>query len=136
VRAYTRVADQPIENRNKVYRPDHLVVLDATLLSDDVLAGLAPGGALVLNTTESAEVLARRYPAFRVAAIDATSIARAHKIGSRSVVIVNTTIAGALARVFGLELATLEAWTAPVGPMIQLIWTRPSMLGFCCSPCS
>ena len=28
VRAYTRVDDAPVTNRNKVYRPDHVVVLD------------------------------------------------------------------------------------------------------------
>ncbi len=52
VRAYTRVSDEPITNRNKVYEPDHLVVLDPTLLGDDVVAGLAPGGTLLINTPE------------------------------------------------------------------------------------
>src|SRR5271169_5478591 len=50
VRAYTRVSDRPVDNRNKVYQPDHLLVLDPSLLDDDALAGLAEGGALVLNT--------------------------------------------------------------------------------------
>ena len=42
VRAYTRVADETITNRNKVYEPDHLLVLDETLL------GLRPRPATVL----------------------------------------------------------------------------------------
>src|SRR5690242_13543769 len=52
VRAYTRVSDRPIENRNKVYQPDHLLVLDPTLLVDEVVAGLQPGGTLIVNTTQ------------------------------------------------------------------------------------
>ncbi len=108
IRAYTRVGDGAIENRNKVYRPDHLIVLDPTLLGPDALAGLADGGTLLVNTPEPAEVLAARFPRVRVAAVDASAIARRHGIGTRSVVIVNTTIAGAYVRAFGLPFEALE----------------------------
>ena len=40
VRAYVRADERPIENRNKVYRPDHVLVLDNTLLGDEVVSGL------------------------------------------------------------------------------------------------
>ncbi len=50
IRAYTRVSDDPIVNRNKVYSPDHLLVLDPTLLGADVVAGLPEGGLLLLNS--------------------------------------------------------------------------------------
>src|SRR5512147_872892 len=61
VRAYTRVSDGPIENRNKVYWPDHLVVLDPTLLGADAVAGLARGGTLLLNTSEPLEAFGGRF---------------------------------------------------------------------------
>jgi len=109
VRAYTRVGDGPITNRNKVYEPDHLVVLDPTLLGDAVVAGLAPGGTLLLNSPEAPEAFAERFGRFRIATVDATAIARKHGIGTRSVVIVNTTIAGAFARVHELELDAVQA---------------------------
>lgn len=108
VRAYLRVDDAPITNRNKVYAPDHLLVLDPILLDAAALLGLRPGGTMVVNTPEAPEVLARRYPGFRVATVDATGIARGHGIGSRSVVIVNTTIAGAFARALDLPWDALE----------------------------
>ncbi len=108
VRAYTRVSARPIENRNKVYQPDHLLVLDPTLLGPEVVAGLAEGGALVLNSAEPIEAFAGRFERYRLALVDATGIARRHGIGTRSVVIVNTTIAGAFARAVGLPLAALE----------------------------
>src|SRR5512142_2347303 len=61
VRAYTRVSDRPIENRNKVYRPDRLRVIDATLLGPETVAGLADGGTLLVNTPESCDALAERF---------------------------------------------------------------------------
>lgn len=108
VRAYTRVSDDPITDRNKVYKPDHLLVLDPTLLGDEVVTGLAPGGTLLVNTPEDPSEMAKRFPGFRTATVDATAIARRHGIGTRSVVIVNTTIAGAFARAMDLPLAALE----------------------------
>jgi 2-oxoacid:acceptor oxidoreductase gamma subunit (pyruvate/2-ketoisovalerate family) len=108
IRAYTRVGDEPIRNRNKVYHPDHLLVLDPTLLGDDTVAGLAPGGLLLINSHEPPGAFAPRFGRFRVATIDATAIARRHGIGTRSVVIVNTTIAGAYARAVDLPFDALE----------------------------
>jgi len=115
VRAYTRVCDTPIENRNKIYFPDHLLVLDPTLISDEILAGLAPGGTLLINTPDGPEKFAGRFEAQRLATVDATAIARRHKIGARSVVIVNTTIAGAFVRALDLPLAALEKAYAHLG---------------------
>ncbi|HET8724629.1 MAG TPA: 2-oxoacid:acceptor oxidoreductase family protein, partial [Anaeromyxobacteraceae bacterium] len=43
IRAFTRVDTVPIRNRNKVYRPHHVVVLDAGLLGAEVLDGADPG---------------------------------------------------------------------------------------------
>ena len=108
VRAYVRASDAPIENRNKVYHPDHLLVLDPTLLGSEILSGLAKGGTLLVNTTEDPDALAARFPGFRIATVDATGIARRHGIGTRSVVIVNTTIAGAFVRAMALPLSALE----------------------------
>jgi len=104
IRAYTRVDDKRITNRNKVYNPDHLIVLDPGLMSPAVLDGVAPGALLLINTTEEGAAVAKRYPSLRVGVIDATSIARKHGIGTASVVIINTTLVGAYARL--LELPT------------------------------
>lgn len=112
VRAYTRVSDEPVTNRNKVYEPDELLVLDDSLLGADVLDGLLPGGSLLINTTRSLAELDAKFGAafapFTLMVVDATEIARRHGIGSRSVVIVNTTIAGAYARAHDIPLEVLE----------------------------
>ncbi|MBW2526112.1 MAG: FAD-dependent oxidoreductase [Deltaproteobacteria bacterium] len=108
VRAYARVSDGAITNRNKVYQPDHLLVLDPSLLSSVAVAGLVPGGTLLVNTPSAPDELAEAYGAFRIATVDATKIARQHGIGTRSVVIVNTTIAGAFAKLMDVPLQALE----------------------------
>lgn len=107
VRAYARAALEPIRNRNRVYQPDHLLVLDPTLLSDDIVDGVVAGGVLLLNSSEPLDAYDGRFPGLRLAVVDATRIARDHGIGSRSKVIVNTTVVGAYACVAGLPLGTL-----------------------------
>ncbi len=108
IRAYTRVSDGEITNRNKVYHPDNLLVLDPSLMGSDVVTGLAAGGMLVVNTPTPLDHAGSIYAPFQVASVDATGIARKHGIGTRSVVIVNTTIAGAYAKVMGMDLKLLE----------------------------
>lgn len=47
--SFTRISDQPIEIHSMIYQPDVVVVLDYTLLSPNILAGLKPEGALITN---------------------------------------------------------------------------------------
>ncbi len=115
VRAYTRVDKVPITNRNKVYRPNHLLLLDPALIGDDVLEGLVPGGTVLLNSGDPPEAFAQGFAGYRLATVDATAIARRHGIGTRSVIIVNTTIVGAYAKLTGLPLETVEQTYAELG---------------------
>ncbi|MDH3454923.1 MAG: FAD-dependent oxidoreductase, partial [Desulfuromonadales bacterium] len=115
VRAFTRVDRDPIKNRNKVYRPDHLLVLDAALLGPEVLDGVAPGAVILLNSAEQAEKYGASFADYRFGLIDATGIAREHGIGTSTVVIINTTLVGAYARLLGLPLEMLEEAYAKMG---------------------
>jgi 2-oxoacid:acceptor oxidoreductase gamma subunit (pyruvate/2-ketoisovalerate family)/2-oxoacid:acceptor oxidoreductase delta subunit (pyruvate/2-ketoisovalerate family) len=108
VAAYTRVDRSVITNRNKIYRPDHLLVLDEGLLGPQVLSGAAPGALLLLNAKSDSTRFAERFPGCRLGVVDATSIAREHGIGSAAVVVVNTTILGAYVRMLGVPLDVLE----------------------------
>jgi len=111
VQAYLRCDDEPIHNPNQIYEPDHLVVLDPTLISPTILAGLKPGGWILLNCEKPPEYYAgqERVAAFRIATVDATSIAVRHGLGSRTVPIVNTALAGAAARLLGMNLDSVLA---------------------------
>ncbi len=135
VRAYTRVSDEPITNRNKVYRPDRLLVLDPSLLGADVVEGLVPEGSLLLNTPEPLEAFQGQFESFALATIDATAIARRHGIGSRTVIIVNTTIAGAYAKVHDIPLDILRETYDALGLLsnfdaaveaFEVVQTRPA----------
>lgn len=115
IQAFTRVDRQTIANRNKVYQPDHLIVLDEALMGPQVLSGTAPGALLLLNTRSDLDAYAGQYANYRLGVVDATAIAREHGIGSSSVVIINTTILGAYARLLGVPLDALEAAFASLG---------------------
>ncbi len=108
IQAYVRADDEEITNHNLVREPDHVIVLDPTLIRDSVLAGASPDGWLILNTPK----LPDAWPSFRgrrVAAIDATSIAIRHGLGTRAVPIINTTMMGAIARIFGFSFDEVRA---------------------------
>jgi len=102
VEAYLRLDRSQIWVRTNVYQPDHVVVMDKTLLQGiDVTMGLKPGGWILIN----APVLpsqAEKLSNFRLAIVDATRIALTHQLGTRTHPIVNTAMMGALARVLGM----------------------------------
>jgi len=101
VEAYLRLDRTKILVRTNVYTPDHVVVLDHTLLATaDVTRGLRQGGWILVNTPECPYDLAS-FAGFRLALVDATRIALRHRLGTRTHPIVNTAITGALARVLG-----------------------------------
>ena len=58
ITAYNRISNNPITIHSNIYEPDYVVVVDDTLLeSVDVTAGLKKDGAIVINTTKSADYL-------------------------------------------------------------------------------
>lgn len=112
VQAYVRVDDSEITNSNPIRTPDHLIVLDRTLISPAILVGAKPSGWIMLNSADAPEAFADLFPGRRVAAIDATRLALDHGLGTRAVPLVNTTLFGAAARVLGLTIADVESTLA------------------------
>lgn len=56
ITAYNRISDKPITIHSNIYEPDYVVVVDDTLLETvPVTDGLKKTGAIVINTTKSAE---------------------------------------------------------------------------------
>ncbi len=115
VQAFCRWDDALITNRNLIYEPDHVVVLDPTLVGPTIVGGLKPGGWILINTDEDPDAVAARFPQNRVAAVDATAIAREHGLGTRSVPIVNTALTGALGRILGFPLEEMLAALEQLG---------------------
>lgn len=102
VLAFTRVDSKPIRLRTAIYEPDHLIILDATLIkSTNVFSGLKSGGTILVNTSSPLSMFnfPEEYPS---AAVDAADIAARHGLGTRSMPIVNTAILGAFAKFSGI----------------------------------
>jgi len=101
VTAYTRIDESPIRIRTNIYRPDHVVVLDPTLLDFiDVTEGLEKEGWLIVNSHNRPSELNVDHK--NVATVNATKIARKYRLGSVSSPIVNTSILGAVSRATGV----------------------------------
>jgi 2-oxoacid:acceptor oxidoreductase gamma subunit (pyruvate/2-ketoisovalerate family) len=102
--AFARIAEpgDDLFVRQDIRHPDHLLVLDATLLGTaDVLAGLRPGGWVVANSPDAPAAIG--VPAeFRAATVDASTIAVKHRLGSLAQPVVNTAILGAFVRATGI----------------------------------
>ncbi len=102
VTAFTRIDDKPILIRSKIYEPDHLVVLEPTLLiAINVFSGLKPGGWVLINSTKDPKDV-EAPENVKVATVDANTIAVKHGLGTKESPIVNTSILGAFARVTGI----------------------------------
>ncbi len=104
--AFTRIDKEPIEVRSHIYEPDVVVTLDPTIMNIvDVSSGLKIKGTLVLNTKFSPQELKKSFPNFRIATVDATSIAL-QRLG---VSITNTVMLGALLKAIGIvKLSNVE----------------------------
>jgi 2-oxoacid:acceptor oxidoreductase gamma subunit (pyruvate/2-ketoisovalerate family) len=102
VMAFTRFDNKTITRRSMVYEPDHVVVLDESILEVvDVTAGLKDGGWILINTSKSASAF-ENFTRFRVATVDANRIAQENGLGSTTAPVVNTVIMGAFSKITGL----------------------------------
>lgn len=107
--AFVRIDDREITNRNQIYQPDHVIVLDRSLVGERIVAGLKPGGWILFNSPEPPEFWAEKFPGYRIATVDATQIAVANALGTQATPIVNTTLLGAVARIFDTPFESAEA---------------------------
>ncbi len=77
ITAYNRISSTPITIHSNIYEPDYVVVVDDSLLDIvDVTAGLKKDGAIIINTTKSADELKKFLNGFSgdVYTIDAKKI--------------------------------------------------------------
>lgn len=107
VTASTRLSDEPIRVYSQVTEPDIVVVLDDSLLEvGGAMAGLRPGGAIIVNTPRPAEKL--QIPdGVHVFTADVTGAAAAAGVVVGGTPMVSAAILGSLAKATGL--VTLES---------------------------
>ena len=105
VTAFVRISDRPIRIRSQIYKPDYLIVQDATLIPGiDVLEGLRDGGLVVINSSRPPAAFSLE-DTYRVVTVPATELAL-DIVGKP---IINTIMVGAFAGASGeIRLEALE----------------------------
>jgi pyruvate ferredoxin oxidoreductase gamma subunit/2-oxoisovalerate ferredoxin oxidoreductase gamma subunit len=121
VRAFARISDEEINLRSEVYNPDIAIVLDESVMDVvDVIGSLKEGGVILINTSNKPTDydFSKR---FRVATVDATSIAIKHDIVVGGIPVVNTPILGSVPKILdkvtlkSLQQTILERWKGELG---------------------
>ncbi|MCX8021803.1 MAG: 2-oxoacid:acceptor oxidoreductase family protein [Syntrophorhabdaceae bacterium] len=119
VQAYLRVSPTPIKLRSKVYHPDAVVILDATLLKTiNPAEGIKDDAVIVINSNKDEEELIKLFPKLRIAYVDASKIAK-EELG---VSITNTTMIGALVK--ATNITELESLEGPVRERFGILAQR------------
>lgn len=96
---YNRISDKPIRLRCGVKEPNHVIVLDPTVLATvDVTEGMKEGGYVVLNTRKSPAEVRDAVGTDHVVTLDASGIAK-EEIGGD---FPNVPATGALVRIANL----------------------------------
>jgi len=109
VHAFTRVStDGPIYTRQQIYNPDILVVIDETILTEDLLKSIKPNGTFVLNTDKCAQEIVDLYKIPDDKTVVVSNITHEcfkHNLVVGGVPMVNTPSIALLTKIFdGLEL--------------------------------
>lgn len=105
--AFIRIDDSPIYDKSRIYEPNHVIVVDPTLIDAiDVTEGLKEGGTIIVNTDKKPEEL-KFQNKYKIVTFNATGIAVKHKLGTLTAPIVNTSIVGAVVKI--LKLARIES---------------------------
>jgi len=103
VMAFTRWDFKPIRIRTNVYRPDHVIILDWTLILEgvDVTTGLKEGGWILVNSSKE-DLEVGDVSKYKVALVDAGALAVRHNLGTPTAPVVNTAILGAFSKITGM----------------------------------
>lgn len=102
VMAFTRWDYKPIRIRTNVYQPNHVIVLDWTLILEgiDVTTGLKENGWILVNSSKDPDI--GHFSKYKVAIVDAGAIAVSYQLGTPTSPVVNTAILGAFSKVTGM----------------------------------
>lgn len=101
VQAFARISDSKIKTREKIYNPDVVLVLDASLPKIvKVTLGLKEDGIAILNSSQSEKEVREMLGGYKgkLALVDATKIA----LEELGLPITNTTMLGAFTKATGL----------------------------------
>ncbi len=100
VTAFIRMSKHRLMPRCGIYRPDYVLCFDPSLLE---IAGLQPGGTLVINTSGINDKQWESYRlSYNIWILDARAVAFKCNLTSGGLPMVNTALLGALSKASGL----------------------------------
>jgi 2-oxoisovalerate/pyruvate ferredoxin oxidoreductase gamma subunit len=113
IRAFARISSEDeVHLRSEIYEPDIVVVQDETIIDIvDVLKGLKKDGTILINTQKKPTDFSFSKT-YRVATVDATSIALKYDILVGGIPVVNTPILGSIPKI--LNIVSLKSVQAVV----------------------
>lgn len=118
VKAFLRISDDTVYERSKIYEPDHIIVLDPTLVGlVNLTDGLKKGGWIIVNTSRKPEKFGFDSK-FNVASVPAREIAVKYHLGSESSPIVNTAILGGVIKI--LKLCNMKSLNKAIEKEVPL----------------
>jgi 2-oxoisovalerate/pyruvate ferredoxin oxidoreductase gamma subunit len=106
VTAFIRVSERRLMPRSRIYRPDYIVMLDATLNKNNMTAGITEKSIVIVNAATEEEDLRREIElkgAAAVYTVDATAIAWKYNLTIGSFPLVNTVMLGSMVRISGFS---------------------------------
>ena len=109
VKAFLRADDKRIRRRSSIYKADHAILLDDTLLDEMPIEDEVQGAvSVVINSAKPPDAFGQ-IGASRIGTVDANAIAGELGLGTVVMPIVNTTMLGAFAKVSRLvDLASVS----------------------------
>ena len=116
--SYFRCSDSWVYERGRILTPDHIMVLDTTLIDEvDITKGLKPNGWLLINSQLSPKSFEEQFSGFNIATIKANAIAISHELGSKFAPFINFSMLGAFIRIVPLiRLETLQRVVRMLAP--------------------
>jgi len=99
VKAFLRADDKRIRRRSLIYKADHAILLDDTLMDEmPILDEVQGAQSVVINSPKMPDAFVQ-IGASRIGTVDASAIASDFGLGTVVMPIVNTTMLGAFAKV-------------------------------------
>jgi len=124
VYAYNRISNDRIKYHHFVYKADVIIVFEPSLIKiTGILEKAKDNATILINYAGEIDELGVDISKYRVAKIDATSIALDLGLLVAGIPVINTAMIGAFARVMGfpsiksVEDTILEAWSGKIGEL-------------------
>lgn len=110
--SFVRIDDRPIKVYSRIQSPDMVIVLDSSVMGTvEVLAGIRPGGVVLINSSGSV-----KFEGHRTCAVDLTGIAIRFGLLVAGVPVLDAPVLGVIARLGIVSMNSAETVISEMFP--------------------